>query len=294
MKISIIIPTHNRASVLKNTLLTYLNQKFVHEILIVDDASTDSTQTYIKSLQNKYNNLFYIKHDRKQGAVWAKWTGITHSEGDLILFGEDDVNFDCNYSQQLVECMIKNNADIVAGRIIYKLKNESDDESIIRCDKINKPLINFELLEGNFRVKTIEDTEVPFVHACYLARREIFDAIEYDKNYLGNGYREETDPQISALRKGFKIFFCPHAVCYHLPRRNVNKGGQWTMNRLAYEYWTIRNNNYFLRKFHHFLKEKYRLKHGLHWMRIIFAANRVYKFCLYTAGAILRFCNISH
>ncbi|MCZ7399983.1 MAG: glycosyltransferase family 2 protein [Candidatus Methanoperedens sp.] len=288
MKISIIIPTYNRAIVLEKTLPTYLKQKFVNEIIIVDDASTDSTEENIKCLQNKYPNLFYIKHDVQKGAAFAKRTGITYSKCDLILFGEDDVYFDGNYSQQLIECMKKNNADIIAGRIIYKSEKESDDESITRCDKIHKPLIDFERFEGNFSIKTNQDTEVPFVHACYLARKQIFDVIIYDKNYGGNGYREETDPQISALKSGFKIIFCPHAICYHLPRQKVNKGGQWKMNRLFYEYWTIKNNHYFLKKFYPFLKENYKLKQGLYLMLIGFLIERIYKLILGMTSAITK------
>ena len=291
MKISIIIPTYNRATVLERTLPSYLNQKFVKEIIIVDDASVDATEKIVKRFTDRYNNILYIKQNVREGAPAAKITGINCSRGDLILFGEDDVCFDDNYSTQLVECMEKNNADIVAGRIIYMLENESEEDAIIRCDKIHKPLIEIELLEGNYSVRTNDDTEVPFVHACYLIRREIFDIIGYDKNYGGNGYREETDPQISALKHGFKIVFCPHAVCYHLPRLKTNKGGQWRMNRLVYEYWTIRNNNYFLKKHYPFLKEKYKLKHSMYWMMMRFAADRMYKLGHSMAATILRrFC----
>jgi|Deesub1362A_J573_1020465.scaffolds.fasta_scaffold02604_9 GT2 family glycosyltransferase len=286
--IGIVIPTHNRSTLLKRTLPSYLNQKFVEEIIVVDDASKDNTEEVVKQFMKEYGNITYIKNNIQKGAAFSKMLGVKSSRSDLILFGEDDVIFDDNYSSELLKCMKRNNADIVAGRLIYMLENENKDDAITRYDKIEKPLIEIELLEGNFSVNVNGDTEVPFVHGCFLTYRGLFDKIEYDTHYQGNGYREETDPQISALKNGFKIVFCPSAIAFHLPRLKVNKGGQWAMNRLMYEYWTIRNNNYFLRKHYHFIKEKYNLKHGIYWMMLRFTTDRMYKLGHSMAGVLLR------
>ena len=206
------------------------------------------------------NRVKYIKHSIQKGEAQAKLTGIKASRGDYILFGEDDLIFDDSYSDVLLKNLVKNNADICAGRIIYIGNNEKFDDAIERLDKLNKPIINYNTLEGNFGIKTKYCEEVPFVHACYMVRKEKIQQIQFDTNFLGNGYREDTNPQISMLENGCKIIFCPNTLCYHLPRLKKDTGGQWSHGQLYYLFWTMKNNVYFLNKHYNFLKRKYSLK----------------------------------
>jgi len=257
--ISIIIPTYNRVSILEKTFPSYQNQKGVGEIIVVDDGSTDSTKDMIKKFQND-PRIKYIAHSTKQGGPQTKLTGIQHSSGDYILFGEDDLIFSDTYAETLLEDLKKNDADVCAGRIIYLKNNESFDNAVLRLNRIKKPVINYNTLEGTFGVKLDRCTEVPFVHACHLVKKEKITEIDFDVKYLGNGYREETDPQISMLKKGCKIIFCPNALCYHLPKLNTDVGGHWSKGGLYYLFWTMKNNSYFLNKHYVFLREKYALK----------------------------------
>jgi glycosyltransferase involved in cell wall biosynthesis len=258
--ISIIIPTYNRKSVLEKTLPSYLEQMNIKEIIIVDDGSTDSTSTLIQEYLSLDERIKYIRLDTHSGAPFARLTGIKNATGEYILFGEDDVEFDPNYSYNLLRCLYNNCADIVAGRIIYLKNDEHYNDALTRCDKLKDELINWNTLGGNFQITVPKATEVPFVHACFLIKRDIYSKIQYDINYFGNGYREETDPQISALKQGAKIYFCPQAICYHLPRDITLQGGQRTMNYVEYNYWMFKNNTYFLNKHYSFLKERYGLK----------------------------------
>lgn len=261
--ISVIIPTYNRASVLSKTLPSYIHQKNVNEIIIVDDNSTDNTFEVIEDCINHNEkeqiSIRYLKHSHHRGAAEARLTGITEAKNQYIVFGEDDVIFDKNYIQSLYNDMEKTNADIIGGRIILLNDGESYDGGIRRCNGLKKPIIEYDKLRGNFEINLPGPTEVPFVHACFLAKKEIYSEITYDTNFPGNGYREETDPQISALKTGKKIIYTPNAFCYHLPRSMTSTGGQ-RMNVLLYSFWTIKNNIYFLKKHYFFLAHKYELK----------------------------------
>lgn len=262
--ISIIIPTYNRASLLSTTLPSYLEQKKVSEIIIVDDLSTDNTSDvisqYIECNKNKHIQIRYIKHPCHKGAASARLTGIIEAKNQYIVFGEDDVIFDRNYISILHDDMEKTHADIIAGRIIYLKDNESYESGIKRYNELKLPIIDYRTLEGHFGVNVPKPVEVPFVHACFLAKKEVYSNIKYDTNFAGNGYREETDPQISALEVGKKIVYTPNTYCYHLPRSVAGTGGQWTMNALWYSYWVIKNNIYFLKKHYSFLSQKYNLE----------------------------------
>ena len=53
MSVSIIIPTYNRSHLLPTTIPFYV-QKFVIEIIVIDDNSSDDTETVVKELMNVF------------------------------------------------------------------------------------------------------------------------------------------------------------------------------------------------------------------------------------------------
>jgi len=87
MKISVIIPTYNRSHVLARALDSVLSQTLqVHEIIVVDDGSTDQTAQLIK---DKYQSVIYIEQ-ANQGVSAARNAGILKSSGDWIALLDSD------------------------------------------------------------------------------------------------------------------------------------------------------------------------------------------------------------
>jgi glycosyltransferase involved in cell wall biosynthesis len=85
--VSVIIPTFNRSHLLEETLNSVLAQSFKDfEIIVVDDASTDGTQ----SLLNKYSSLITIVLDANQGVSYARNRGIEVAKGRYICFLDSD------------------------------------------------------------------------------------------------------------------------------------------------------------------------------------------------------------
>lgn len=91
-KVSVVIPTCNRAERLKRVVESLLNQTYQDfEIIVVDDGSVDGTESMIKGLMKKEPcQLAYFKQENK-GPGSARNAGITHAKGELILFIDDDV-----------------------------------------------------------------------------------------------------------------------------------------------------------------------------------------------------------
>lgn len=87
-RVSIIIPTHNRADLLVRALDSALNQTRVpDEIIVVDDCSTDDTG---ELLQKYRPPVRAIRHKANRGVSAARNTGIEQSTGDLICFLDSD------------------------------------------------------------------------------------------------------------------------------------------------------------------------------------------------------------
>lgn len=88
-KVSIIIPTHNRAQDLKKCLESVLAQTYQDfEIIVVDDASEDNTSTVISALADQ--RIKYICREKKGGAAAARNTGIGASKAEFVAFQDDD------------------------------------------------------------------------------------------------------------------------------------------------------------------------------------------------------------
>jgi len=88
-KVSVIIPTHNRAAFLRTAIISVLKQTFQEfELLIVDDASTDNPLEVATSFHDK--RIRFIRHETNRGGSAARNTGIAHSTCDYIAFLDDD------------------------------------------------------------------------------------------------------------------------------------------------------------------------------------------------------------
>ncbi|MBT6069147.1 glycosyltransferase family 2 protein [Candidatus Peregrinibacteria bacterium] len=95
MKISVVIPTFERADILKLTLESLIHQTLKrdeYEVIVVDDGSNDdgTTKDIVEEFQKKNSNFKYIwQENQKQGA--ARNNGIKHTEGEIVLFIGDDI-----------------------------------------------------------------------------------------------------------------------------------------------------------------------------------------------------------
>jgi glycosyltransferase involved in cell wall biosynthesis len=88
-KVSVIIPTHNRAHFLRDAITSVLGQTFQEfEIIVVDDASNDNTSEVVASFHDQRIRL--IRHETKKGGSAARNTGILASKCDYIAFLDDD------------------------------------------------------------------------------------------------------------------------------------------------------------------------------------------------------------
>jgi len=89
--ISIIIPTYNRAELIRNTLFSIENQSYVNwECIVVYDFSTDNTKDIINEFVCKDNRFKLEKNNRKKGAQGARNTGLLKAKGLFISFFDSD------------------------------------------------------------------------------------------------------------------------------------------------------------------------------------------------------------
>lgn len=87
--VSVIIPTFNRAYVLKESILSVLNQTYENiEVVIVDDCSTDDTEKVVSEINDE--RVVYVKNKYNQGAAASRNSGAELAKGDYLAFNDSD------------------------------------------------------------------------------------------------------------------------------------------------------------------------------------------------------------
>ena len=109
--ISVIIPTYNRAHLIKRSIDSVLNQTYKNlELIIVDDGSTDNTKEIIDSIKDE--RIVYVKQEN-QGASAARNKGIDLAKGKYIAFQDSDDVWHSDKLEKQINALKQNNADVV-------------------------------------------------------------------------------------------------------------------------------------------------------------------------------------
>jgi glycosyltransferase involved in cell wall biosynthesis len=119
-KVSVIIPTYNRANLLPRAINSVLNQTYRDfELIIIDDGSTDNTQEIVKEFQKKDDRIKYL-WKRNSGCVASTLNfGIPHCKGLYITFCASDDQWDPTYLEKQISLFDNSkNVDVVSTNVL--------------------------------------------------------------------------------------------------------------------------------------------------------------------------------
>ncbi|SDS79789.1 Glycosyltransferase involved in cell wall bisynthesis [Gillisia sp. Hel1_33_143] len=174
-KISITIPTHNRANLISRAIRSIKNQSFEDwELIIVDDGSTDNTEEvispFLKDERIKYVNKI------NSGAAHSRNVGVQHSTGEFVTFLDSDDEADKDWLQEYIKVIDLNDASVVCCGL--EILDESGKLVEIKLPGKLEDL--FENHEGQFTNG-----------GSYLLKKQIFTAIGGFDNELRSGQHTE-------------------------------------------------------------------------------------------------------
>jgi glycosyltransferase involved in cell wall biosynthesis len=93
LKISVVIPTLNRADLLAKVIDRIENQTLPrdrYQVLVVDNGSSDETLAILQQKSRVYSNLKAFSQ-MKRGAAATRNLGIKNAQGEIVLFIDDDI-----------------------------------------------------------------------------------------------------------------------------------------------------------------------------------------------------------
>ena len=109
--ISVIIPVFNEESTCHEIINKVKKINLVKEIIVVDDASTDSTFEIL----NKIDDINIIKHDKNMGKGASVVSGLAHVKYNYVITQDADLEYYPEDYYRLVEAMNSSKVEVVYG-----------------------------------------------------------------------------------------------------------------------------------------------------------------------------------
>ena len=192
-KISVIIPNYNCSQWLPKVIQSCLIQKHLHEIIIVDDHSTDNSWKILSELQKQNPEKIKVFKNLEKGGNNARNFGFSKSSGDYIQWLDaDDFLLEGKFENQIKTFEQNSDTDIVYSdwyMDFYEGKIDFLERKNYEYKKYDD--FTFELLADNWSANN-----------SYLFKREIVQ-----KLHENNGWNPKTkvaqDREYVAKKLGF-------------------------------------------------------------------------------------------
>lgn len=199
MKISFVIPTHNCAAWLHPAVESCLNQTHKDiEVVIVDDASTDSTKKYLSFLDAKKDKrIKIVSLNKNVGRSEARNIGNREASGEVIcVLDADDISYPKR--AELTAKAFENGVSFVYGSaVMMSSQGEKMGEEI--ADVFNKD-------------RAIETMKNRIVHSTVAYTKELALKFPYRGGEIADLGIDDWAQQVQLWTSGLKLDFIPNVL----------------------------------------------------------------------------------
>lgn len=148
-KISVIIPVYNAEEDISNAIDSVIDQTFGFEnieLILVDDASTDSSKDIIRNYQKKYDNIKLIELKSNSGLPGKpRSLGIDYVTSDYIIFLDSDDTYVKGAFELFYKSIVKTDSDFVISSHYINLDGDMVKANLMPGDD---KIISFNPLES--------------------------------------------------------------------------------------------------------------------------------------------------
>jgi glycosyltransferase involved in cell wall biosynthesis len=120
-EVSVVIPTYNRSTLLREAVNSVLGQdsQSPFEIVVVDNNSQDDTAAVVRSLMDAHPGRVRYVVEREQGNAHARNCGVKSATAGVIAFIDDDVTVESNWLTSLKQALdAREDLSFVGGKVL--------------------------------------------------------------------------------------------------------------------------------------------------------------------------------
>ncbi len=212
--VSVIIPTYNRLSFLRETLGALSEQTYpaaLVQVVVVDDCSRDETSAFIDGAETPFE-LSAVHHMTNKGRAAARNTGIRKAGGDLVIFIDDDMRSEVDLIERHVAFQESHGASMVIGSALQAPElGTSTVYAYLDRMGVHK-------LESGSRAPAryfvTNNSSVP--------RKALLDVGLFDESFTNYGFEDTEIAFRLEDRLGLPTWYCSDAVAFHLHAQTLD------------------------------------------------------------------------
>ena len=205
---SILIVTYNHKNYLKACIESIQNQDYPHEIILIDNCSTDGTVEYVKE---DFPFVKVVESKKNLGYGAGNNVGIKYAKGEYVVILNPDTIVEKNWLKELIKPLEKGERLSTTPKILL-----FDGFAISACGLVAH-YTGLTFARG-YLAKPYEFKKLEYVSgfsgACFAIRKKDFEELGgFDEKFFL--YNDDSDLFWRAHLKGFKILYVPLALIKH-------------------------------------------------------------------------------
>lgn len=227
-----------------------------HEIIFVDNGSTDGTREYIEQLASDHEHIQLILNEKNLGFAAGNNQAIQKAGGDYLLL----LNNDTVVTEKWLGTLIQHLNESPDTGMVGPMSNSVSGPQLVQDMPYGSSLDGMEAFARSFTAgnlgKTIEHMRL--VGFCLLIKKEVIDVIgRLDENYLSGNF-EDDDLCLRSFIAGYKNIIACDVFIHHYG------GMTFKGNSIDYQSTMSSNFQYFSNK----------------WKELIQTGDNQYRVCL--------------
>ena len=189
--ISVVVTCYNHENYIEQCLRSIFNQTYRNiELIVLDDGSTDSSNQIIQEVLNDSPFMTTFESHENIGVVRTRNKGLNLLNGDYFLYVDSDDFLDNRYVEELYDCAVNHQADIV----YCDLYNFEKDEIYLKAQEFELQ----SLLVSNY------------ISNCSLVKKAILKGTYYDEKLSGKKLEDYDFFLNLIINKGAKAVYQPN------------------------------------------------------------------------------------
>lgn len=249
MKITFVIPSRNNLEFLQLAYHSIRRLGTTHEVLVLNDASTDGTAEWIDAQEDEDLIVYHNPGPERIGIVGMFDKGIEMARTDIIMAFHSDMVVCKDFDKNIIKHLER--GKVVSATRVEPPLHPDGPEKILRNYGIEVEEFKMDVwLDQAEGLK--EDRVTDGIFAPWCMYREDFLAIGGHDELFAPQSKEDSDIFNRFVLNGYEVLQSWDALVYHFTSRgsrfNKHAGGSAGQNSQEWLYTTTKNMRNFIRK----------------------------------------------
>ncbi len=217
---SIIVITYNNLVLTKLCLESILrNTEYPnYEIIIVDNNSTDDTQTYLRFIASQYENISIILNQTNLGFAKANNQGLARATGEFIILLNNDTIVPPGWLSRLLHYL----RDPEVG-MVGPVSNFVGNEAKLAVSYSTWSEMEIFVRNYTWEKESLAAEIYMLAMYCVAFRRDVFELVGYLDEQFGIGMFEDDDYSQRVRQRGYKVICARDVFVHHFGQAAFRK-----------------------------------------------------------------------